>query len=235
MQETTETSLYAIVEQADRMVNAGIQTDESRMDRAYLAVLVHQGRAVVCAEDYLKFQRWDSNALQYFYPQYSQYLQSSVCFTRFQLPTGFVSADARKDGLVYVGSSNDIENFNAYGLQNFYRVKFRTELIDMLNHPITNPKNGNMILALVEGNTMEVYSTGLIKNLAVGAVWSDPTAMPDFNVNKDSYPIGSDLIPRILTYVYQTALGIEKSQVPDTISSSSESTPPAQFQQQRRR
>jgi len=218
-------TLFQLCEQADRQVSAGISTTDGRLARPAMAAAIHQARAFVTAQDFRKFKRWNAQCVQYHYPLYDNYFQTSVCISRFTLPSDFISGDPRNDGLVFIGSSNDTDNFNPYISQNFRRITSRMELNDFLKHPRMSPTNGNYIGALIDGLDVELYSKDVIKNLAIGAVFSNPELIPSYNPSKDQYPIDSTLIQPMLTYLYQTTFGIQAAGVPDTISSASDQQP----------
>src|SRR5947207_1899378 len=100
-------TLPQIKEKVERMLTSGIKTSESKWDPKFLYAEIHDGRAVVLRNDFIKNKRWSPTALQTFYPDYDIDFQDSIHYTRFELPTGFIQGDSRQDGLVYFGSSSD--------------------------------------------------------------------------------------------------------------------------------
>lgn len=213
------------IEDLQRLVSGGIATDESKFDPAYMIAKLNQGRAVIARNDFKISKRWNPSLIQYFRPEYDTYFQNNHCTTRFTLPTGFINADERTIGLVYAGSSDDVTS-NPYIAANFRRYKSRTEFQDKLKHPRMSATSGLYTGILIEGLTVTLTGLKKIKTFMVGGVFSDPTALPDFNKNVDEYPISLDLFQLVATYVYQQTLGIESAQVPDTLSDSKQTIIP---------
>jgi len=213
-------TLKQYTEALERAVTGGVKSDESKFDFGYLSDLAHKGRAVVARNDFTQYRRWNPSLIQYYYPVYSTYFQSGTCMSRFKIPTGFISADGMRTGCTYVGSSNDMEGANPLKAQNFRIIKYRAELNDFLNHPLMTPASGNYIGVLIEGLVVEVYGSSVIKNLAIGGVWDDPTKMPDYNIDKDQYPISEDLLELVTTYIKDAVLNQAAATQSDTISDS---------------
>lgn len=195
--------LTEIQEQLERMLTAGVATSEGRWSRDFLYAEIHKARAVILRNDYIKNKRWSPQALQIYYPDYDVNYQDSVCYTRFQLPTGFIQADARHDGLVYFGSSSN----KIFSTRAFRRIKSRVELSDFLNNEITSPANGRYVGVLLEGDIATIISKDIIKYPAISGVWDDPTKIPTYSILNDPYPVSGDMISLINTYAYQAGLG----------------------------
>ncbi len=211
-------TLPELIERIDRLTNAGIYSDESKLDSGYIESLINSGRAVILHQDFLKFRRWSSEAMQDYYPAYDIYFQDSFCYTRFQLPTGFIQANGAQDGLIYCGSSsNKILTTRA-----FRRIKSRTELSDMLQHPVMTPANGTYVGVLMEGLMMTLISKERIKEPMITAIFENPMALEDYNRNSDNYPINESMITDLEMYLIKTDFTVILGRNADTISDSSQ-------------
>lgn len=213
-------TLKEVKEKVERMLTSGIKTSESKYDAKFLYEEIHNGRALVLRNDYLKNKRWSPTAIQPYYPDYDIDFQDSVCYTRFELPTGFIQADARHDGMVYFGSSSD----KIMTTRAFSRIKSRTELSDFLKHPVMSPASGRYVGVLIEGDLATIISKDTIKNPFISGVWDNPTKLPDYNIGKDQYPLPSDMINLMVTYIYEAFLGRMAESEPDTIANTSDTT-----------
>lgn len=198
-----------------RLMEGGVATDENRLDDHYVDSVINDARANVLRTDFVKFRRWSPAAIQPFYPDYSEDLQDSACYTTFLLPTNFIQANDMQDGLVYFGSSsNKIET-----TRNFRRIKSRSELSDFVKSQTMNPSR--YVGVLIEGLRVTVISKNRIKEPMITGVFDTPAALPTYNIKADAYPISDDLAQVMYTYILQTTMGVVYSKNPDDISSSS--------------
>jgi hypothetical protein len=227
-------TLNEFVEKVIRAVSGGVDTDESRYDRQWIGALIHDARAVIARNDYKANGLWNPSLYQFYYPTYEPFFQSGTCFSRFNIPTGFIGADPLRTGCMYIGSSNDMDGFNPFKASNFRIIRNRTYLNDLLAHPAMSPASGNYIGALVEGLVVEVYSKKTIKNLGVGGVWDDPSLLPDFTPT-GNYPVHEDMIPLITTYIKESILNQTTVMPDDTISDSKDTMAQSMSQQVNKR
>lgn len=196
-------TLPQLREEIERMLTAGIATSEGRWTTDFLYSKIHEGRAVILRNDFIKNKSWSPTSIQPYFPDYEVNYQDSVCYTRFQLPTGFIQADARQDGMVYFGSSSN----KILKTRTFWRIKSRDELSDFLNHPIMSPASGIYVGVMIEGLIATIISKETIRYPFISGVWDNPTALPEYSILNDAYPLPSDLISLVLTYAYQAGLG----------------------------
>ncbi len=205
-------SLIEIAESVERLMESGQSTDEGLLDHLYTYSVINKVRAAVLRADFSKSKRWSHQALQTFYPDFETYYQNSVCYTRFNLPTGFIQANASQDGLVYFGS----DGVQIYESQNFDRIKNRAELNDFLNNSRTN--KFDIPAVLIEGLVATVLSkNNLAENLMVVGVLDDPTKLETYNLN-DPYPISEDLLQQIYEVIQRGTMDKVYSRPPDYIS-----------------
>jgi len=213
--------LPELAEQLDRLVGGGIATDEGVLDSSYLYSIIHDARAFILRQDFIKFRRWSPQSLQNHYPEYESTFQDSLCYTRFELPTGFIQANQASDGLVYCGTGGD----KILKIKNFRRIKSRNELADFLKNSHMSPANGRYIGVLIEGLIMTLVSRDTIKKPLVIAVWDNPTLIPTYNLQLSDYPISGDMIKFMETYIQQSTLNQISARQPDTLSDSNDGAP----------
>ena len=210
-------TLRELAEETQRLMEGGIATDESRLDYPYVYSVINDSRANVLRKDFLKFKRWSPQAMQTFYPEYESYYQDSVCYTRFQLPTGFIQANPAQDGLIYIGSLGE----KIFEIQSFFRIKNRNELADFMGNPRLNPAKAGYVGVLLEGLVATVIAKeNMIENIQVVGVFEDPTMLPDYNINIDQYPISGDLLGALQDDVLKSTMAIVYSKPIDTMSDS---------------
>lgn len=201
-----------------RLMSGAIATDESRLDDDYLYSVIHDARAFVLRQDFIKYRRWSPSALQNFYPDYDTYIQDSLCYTRFLLPTPFIQGNAVSDGLVFCGASGE----KIFSIRNFWRIKSRNELSDFLKNPTMTPATGRYVGVLTEGLTLTMVSKETIKYPLVSAVFDNPTLLPTYNLRKDNYPISADLSQLMENYILATTMNPAYSRPVDKLSNTQE-------------
>jgi len=211
-------TIQELAERIDRLVSGSISTDEGVFDNDYLYSLVNTGRAFVLRQDFLKFRRWSPQAIQTLYPEFDINFQDSVCYSRFQLPSAFIQANAVQDGLVYCGSSSS----KIMTTRNFRRIKSRTELADFLKNPKTTPASGKYVAVLIEGLLMTLISKDIIKEPMITGVFDTPNALETFNLQRDFYPISEDMIPDMETFILKSTMGMEAAKDADVVSDSAD-------------
>lgn len=197
-------------------MSGGVATDENRLDDHYVDSVIHDARSNVLRTDFVRFRRWSPAAIQTFFPEYSEDLQESACYTTFLLPTNFIQANSMQDGLVYCGSSSN----KIATTRNFRRIKSRAELADFNKSQTMNPSRYTGVL--IEGLRVTIISKNRIREPMIAGVFDTPTALPTYNITLDAYPISDDLAQVMYTYILQTTMGVVFSKAPDDISSSSE-------------
>lgn len=209
-------TIKEIAEKVVRLNEGSVSSDESRLDELYTYSVINQARAYVLRQDFLKYKRWSPSALQEFYPDYDATFQNSVCYTRFQLPTGFIQGNSAGDGLVYFGSSSE----KVLTTTNFYRIQNRAYLSDFLNNEWMSPAAGRYNGVLIEGDLVTIISKDniKIKYPLVVAVFDDPTAIPTFNKIVDQYPISGDLEQQMYEIIENGTMKYAYAKLPDSIS-----------------
>lgn len=209
--------MATIVERAEslvRLISGGIDTSETKFEQGFLYAKLNEGRAFVLRQDYAKTKRWNPVAIQRYYPEYvKRYQVTGSCYIRFRIPS-VINVEARKDGIIYIGSSTKSETFR--------RIKSRTELSDFNDHPVMSAQSGLYTAALVTNRDVEIYSKNIIKYPMVEAIFNEPHLLPDYNIEKDEYPIDDSLMAQIETYLLQQSFGLMASTPADTLSSGSD-------------
>ncbi len=205
-------TLPAHAEKVKRMMEGGVKSSETRLDDQYVYSVVNAGRAWVLRQDFIKFRQWSPQAIQQYFPEYEDYFQNSVCYTRFELPTGFIQSNSGEDGLVYFGAATD----KILKTNNFLRVNNSNELSDYLKSPrmLSTLNSNNWILT--EGLIATVISKTVFQNAMMAAVFDEPNLLPDYNLKKDLYPLSNDMSDVMYQHILQTTMGIVYSKHPDS-------------------
>ena len=209
-------TLRTYAENVVRLASGAIFTDESPYDERYVYDVVNSARAHVLRADYIKNRRWAHQAIQNHLPEYEQYFQDSVCYTRFELPTGFIQGNASSDGLAYFGSSTD----KIFRHQNFRRIKSRNELTDFLGNATMTMANGRYVGVLIEGLIATVISKDVIKNPMIAGVFQSPQKFDWYNLDSDEYPFPPDLDYQLLEVVKNGTIKTILIKNPDYLSDS---------------
>lgn len=214
-------TLYELADKVIRENSGGVRTDENILDIDYVYALIHSARAFVLRTDYLKYKRWSPQAVQMYYPDYESSWQDSVCYTRFRIPTAFIQGNSSCDGLVYFGNASE-----KVIADNFFRIKNRAELSDLLNHPVMSPKSGLYTGVMVEGLMATVISKVAVpKHLGVAGVFDNPQAIESYNVMEDQYPLSYDLQDRMLETIQQGTMKYVMVKPADTMSNTKTDQP----------
>lgn len=204
-------------EKVVRLISGGILTDENVYDDLYIDSIINDGRAYVLRQDYIKNKRWSPSATQVFYPEYEEYYQNTVRTTRFNIPTSFIQANSSSSGLVYFGSSTD----EVFKVNNFWTIKSDNELSDFLNSERMSPATGKYIGVMFQGLTVKVVSKeSMVKYPKMVAVFDTPSALPDYNVQKDQYPLSGDLSDVMYDIIEKGTLKTIYTTIPDMTSDS---------------
>jgi hypothetical protein len=181
-------------ELAERIANlpSGFLTDESRLDRPYLYSLIHTAAAQAKQISFQRTKRIESSWMFPYFPEFNEAAQIGDCYYKFKLPQ-IVPLDGRQTGLGYIGSID---------CNTLYRtVENRAKFAAMQMHRIMKNRRNTV---LIENGSIEIY--GSAKEARIDGCWFDVTTLPNFNINKDDYPISANLIPEIERLILQIDL-----------------------------
>ena len=181
--------LPEIAEELIRLDSGGIFTDENKNDDLFIYSLVHQYRANAIKEYYFKNRRTQSVWIQQYYPEYLSARQESSEYKLYECPP-VITIDNKRDGFVYVGTLDSHCRYR--------QSKTRGDLETALRNRIT----ANSDRFLYAGGFLEVYSKS--KEIRVDAIFSNPTDLETFNIEKDDYPISDDILVVMKSHILQT-------------------------------
>jgi len=208
--------LTEIAEEIIRQGEGGVLADESKYDQYYVYNMVHDARAYVLRQDFLKYRRWAPLAIQTFNPVYEEQFQLDACYTRFNLPCSFIQGDSRMDGLVYFGGEQLLH------AQDFKRIKNRQEMADLVSHPVMKP-GVHYTAVMLEGLVATVISREPITQYPVVAgVFDDPTAIQGYSIENDQYPMPEDLIDVMIDVIFKGTMKYVMVRQADTLSDSAQ-------------
>ena len=147
------------IERIQRLPFAGVISDENRLDHPYVRSIMGTARANVMRDIYQKNnKRINPVCYQKYYPTFSQDLQESNIFVKFQCPE-VVTLDSNSDGLRYVGS---IDCTNA-----FRRIWTRSMLSTINKHQVMSVNSARYVAALYDGSAqmIEIYGDSEIEEM----------------------------------------------------------------------
>lgn len=205
-------TLSELRSQVVRLISGGVLTDDTRYDFSDIDAQIHYARANVIANFYAKTKRVSGEWLQTFEATYNKDIQDSNEFVRFAVPRG-IPLDVMRDGFLYVGDTT--------GNTSYRRVNSRAELANFNLHRITRI-NGERAKFIYSEGEIQVYGNAMIKELRIDGIFANPTEILTYNIDIDNYPISEDLISALKDFLLKTALSVEASKLPDTISDSKE-------------
>jgi hypothetical protein len=107
-------------------------------------------------------------------------------------------------GLVFVGQINDSVEFK--------RLLNRS---DVANMRARNMFDGNVIAFISAPPVIEVYGNNALTELQVRGIFSDPTEVPNFDIENDSYPISQELLDYMIE-LFKIQMNINISMPVDT-------------------
>ena len=206
----------------DRVIslpNAGIFTDEQRMNEKYIYSIINSYRASVCRLRFKETGNIDGDYLQKYYLEYNKKIQESNRFVKF-LCAGAISVSGEEDGFVYIGTVPE-GNTSSIAWQ---RINTRPALSTYTKHGVMNIllKRNVSVLWDQHSGSMEVYGNMDIRNGLVEAVFHDPFEIPTWNKEVDDYPMPIDDITLMESMILKENTSIIKNQKPDLISNSND-------------
>lgn len=180
------------ISQLESVESGFVTSSDSRWNRRKLIQFMNDARAKIISD--LKGARIHPEWTQEFIPDYDELLQDSKCYTRFIVPSVIRITD-KMDGFIFIGNTD--------GYTSYKRVVTRGELNNMRRHPILSRAITNGVAALYENGEMFLYSNSQVKSLRIEGIFNDPTSLPDFNINKDRYPIDDATFEIVKVYMKQ--------------------------------
>lgn len=196
-----------LLDKISAMPEGGIVSAINRYDFFYLLSVLNSFRAQFIRDAYSKKKRLNPRWYQKHWPTWTEDAKSD-CFTKFYMPA-VVSLDNNSDGIRYVGTID--------GDQGFMRIYSRQTLSDMQRHGVMNPGNNRNTYFLFDGNQNELEIRGKhfnTREMLTESIFSDPTAVPTFNVLMDDYPLSEDDIPAVEQMIFSANTRIVETTAP---------------------
>lgn len=190
-------TLPQLIERVSSLPSGGYITSDSRLDPGYMTSLINSARAFIVCERWKQYGKIPPIYYQKFVPVYDKQSQDEgACYTKFYNVPDIVALDGRSSGLGYVGANGELVQFR--------EVSSRAALASMMNQRIIAKKRRPMVLIGGDGS-IEIYFRDAVKVPQMEAIFSDPTEVPLYNVDYNSYPMDISDIPKMETYLMQGA------------------------------
>lgn len=178
-------TLVKIAEDIIKSSQGAIFAEQSKFQIPYLYDLIHQYREVVLRLNYTKSGKISPISLQQYAPEFSEALQESKLYVKFECPSPIV-LDEQTDGFLYIGTLDKSCNFR--------KNQNRAELAMYQSHRVTKVGIDGKIKTIYSDGFLEVWGNPLQKEIRIDGVFSNPTLLPDYNFDLSDYPIsGGDL------------------------------------------
>lgn len=186
-------TLKKIADDIVMSAQGGIFAEQSKFQIPFIYDLIHQYRQVVMRIAYSKTGRINPLWLNQYIPEYSEDIQESKLFVKFECPAPVI-LDDQTDGFLYIGTLD--KNIN------FKKAQSRAELAMYNQHRAT--KSG--IKTIWSDGYIEVWGNPLEKEIRIDGVFANPTLLPEYNIDFSEYPLGGDDIMAMkkLIFVEQT-------------------------------
>lgn len=189
-------TLPAIAERISNLPSGGYLTENSKFDRHYLYSLIDSAAATVKRVEYNTTKKIHQS---WYFPlnitvDISQQVNSG-CYFKYEIPQ-IIALDARHMGLGFVGTIIANQGFRvtvgraAFASQQADRyMKVRSSVTDIL----------------IDNGFIEMYGK-LARKVLMSACWASVMDLPNYNLEKDHYPIEESQITAIEKVITQTEL-----------------------------
>lgn len=208
------------IEKVQRLVGAGIITDESRYDYQYMKSLYDTGRAIALAMIWKASKRINPICYQKHYPKYEPDLQVDNCIVRFRTPQvislqGGSYGDST-DGNMYVGDED--------GRNSYRKIRDIVELNTINGHRFMKA-NGRYMGYMYDGalGLMEIFGNPDLEKLFVNGVFMNPDECNTYNPDKDNYPIDDFTADLVEKAIFQSTTSVIANGKPDYIDDGTDS------------
>ncbi len=211
-------TLPKIVEKVKRKVQAGVEVDESRLDDKFIEDLILTARGIVFS-NLVKSKmadRINDAWVQVLTPDDMTPVKCDDGSVKFECPT-VVTIDQRKDGFVYVGHKNGLNEF----------VRIRAGHSNLSNH--SKFKSISKIFWDFSGDNLGKHYIRIIGNpkleqMTIKLIANDPLAVPNYRPDIDHFPVDAVTENDIVEMVAINLLKNIRGMVPDVISDSQDNT-----------
>ena len=196
-------TLPVLVEQAQAQLAGGLTTIDNKFDPQYLQNIFIQGRAALIKQAYTGNRGMAANhtipsiCIQNYYPTYDPDLQDDKCWNKFIVPE-VIAFDDKFDGMRYVGSENDMNEF--------YRVRNASQYSTMIKD--------KMMKRLIDDRTVYIYTAtdnilklndmDLRSGFKARCVFSNPLLIDEYDMLTDPFPLDISLCNMLISEIYNT-------------------------------
>jgi hypothetical protein len=209
--------LREVVDTLIRSVSGGTNTIDNKYEPRYVEALLPQLREQALKVVYYgdkntgATRRIDYAYAQNITIQVDTGLDPDLDYVTFTCPKP-IAIGRMVDGLLYVGKKNSATSFS--------KMLNRE---DIANAKMRGMFNGSVIAYIWEEGKLEVYGNKMLKELNVRAAFSDPTQVPNFNIQTSAYPVTDSLL-MIMTDLFKANQNINIQKPADPIMDGADTT-----------
>lgn len=213
-------TLPELYERVASLPSGGYITVDTRLNKKYMYSLIHSGRAFIVGERWKIQGKVPPIYYQPFKPTFSSVSQvSGACYTKFYNVPDIIALDSRASGLGFIGGDGTMCQFR--------EVSSRGAFVSMMNNRVI--KNSKIPYVLMQGGgEIEIYHKTKVHDLHMEAIFSDPTEVDTYNIDKDSYPMDVGDIPRLEAYLMSGTMSLVYRTPIDRINDQRDTTVPPQ-------
>ncbi len=191
-------------------------TDENKMDREFIAFLVHQVRAEAIMQWFQKNNTIHDMWLQRYTPTYDSNIQVlSDCEVKFRHPP-VINLSRTRDGFEYVGDINELDNFRRATMKSVYSKLKVTNRPGVTSWDWQYDEYGFPEIS-IRGNVIQ-------REIMTKSILMNPLQLPTYREEWDEYPITPELLPFMQQRLFQLHTNIIVTRRGDTIPDSQDAS-----------
>jgi len=188
-------TLTKIAEDIIKSAQGAIFTEQSKFQIPYIYDLIRQYREVIFRTTYERTGRVNPLWTQQFFPEFSEDLQESKLYVKFEVPNPVI-LDDQTDGFLYIGTLDKSCNFR--------KNQNRAELSMYQNHRATKVSTKGKIKTIWSEGFLEVWGNPLQKEIRIDGIFANPTSLPTYNIDISEYPISGDDLVQLKQLIYNS-------------------------------
>jgi hypothetical protein len=190
--------LSEIVEEIRNDLTSGFGYNDSRFDSEYLEAKIHAARAFIISTYVVKLGKFINDSWVQTLDISFQDYDKECDFVTFDCPN-VISLDGQNDGFIYVGHVNGLKPF----------VRIRKGFTTLTRHSLFGKKKEIMwdYKHMEQGRTqLQFYNTNRLQYVTVRAIFNNPVTIPNFDKDKDHYPVDANTKKEIVDMITQDLL-----------------------------
>lgn len=190
--------LSEIVEEIKSDLTSGFGYNDSRFDSEYLEAKIHAARATLISMYTVKLGKFINDAWVQTLDISFEDKDKDCDVVTLECPN-VISLDGQNDGFVYVGHVSGLKPF----------VRIRKGFTTLTRHSLFGKKKEIMwdYKHLEQGNTVLMfYNNRNLEYVSVRAIFNNPTTIPNFDKDKDHYPVDANTKKDIVDMITQDLL-----------------------------